>query len=104
MSVDDTNLDLDTEQETRKPKFEKGDLVRHRASGELGIISYVGVVCLTHPGLDALSVEHLSGVKCEWAFSGSYSVSLGFTKDSFDTPEFEIELAPSSLNGEVGKP
>lgn len=32
-----------------EPIFKQGDTVRHRASGELGIVKYIKEKCLVHP-------------------------------------------------------
>ena len=61
-----------------KPKFEQGDLVRHRASNQFAIVVSAIVTCTNHLGFDILTSEHLTGSGCEYKFNGRYCVDLGF--------------------------
>jgi hypothetical protein len=72
----------------REPKFQVGDLVRHRASGTPVVISQVHTGCKLHgSGTASCSVNCGSG-----AFIGSYTLHREFG-DSFSCDELLLELA-----------
>lgn len=81
----------------RKPKFDRGDLVRHRASGEQAVITEVCTSCMTpeHQGM-AAAIAHGPRMTppnqpCRQEFSGLYSLSTGFGKYKCAVEEYLLE-------------
>jgi hypothetical protein len=78
-----------------EPKFAKGDLVRHRASGERAVVLEPNCV---RPHSEDCPCTHPFGAlaRCtctpEEVFSGSYSVSVNFSYHPL-VEEIELELA-----------
>ncbi len=74
----------------REAKFDLGDVVCHKASGECGIIVGINMRCSVHP---PISAYHMAGDRseCEIEFAGSYelSVRLGKVLDSVDEDVLE---------------
>lgn len=70
-----------------KPKFKRGDVVQHRASGEKAIIISPLMRCvnLDHGHLTA----HFGGFNdsCILEFAGSYRIDPGFAVEDFDYDE-----------------
>lgn len=74
------------------PKFQRGDLVRHRASGEVAVVVDHGRRCTKHAG-DPYTYAHLRGWRddCVFEFNGSYDLDLGFREDVVTVEEFLLE-------------
>ncbi len=68
--------------------FSVGDTVRHKTSGELGIVVQVNGTrrCKTHPGTlpsaHNIASKDLASEECEWVekFDGTYDISIGLEK------------------------
>jgi len=63
----------------RQPIFRNGDLVRHRASGQKGIVLMANHVCNAHDGPERVCCRS-ANPKCHWMFSGTYQVSVALGK------------------------
>ena len=70
----------------RRPKFQVGDLVRHRASGTLAVVSEIHGGCKFH-GLNFTRC----GQDCTRDFLGSYTLNREFG-DSFSCGELVLEM------------
>jgi len=79
-----------------KPRFEPGDVVRHKASGERGVITGVGMRCTVHLGIRAIACLGKSD-ECEREFDGTYDLSatLGTTLDDVSEGVLETTYSPS---------
>jgi hypothetical protein len=81
-----------------KPKFKEGELVRHRASKQPGII--IGVIerCETHGVMAAVYAIGKPDRKCcaNYQFSGEYSVSTGMTEVA-SIPEYVLEATEEPI-------
>jgi hypothetical protein len=69
--------------------FKQGDKVRHRASGEIGIITVVVEACFKHNHL-----HHMNGYSndCYMEKSDCYDVSLGFDNNVKYVSGYLLEL------------
>jgi len=73
-----------------EPKYKVGQVVTHKASGELAVVEQAIYSCRTHPG-PGLYIAHMSGDGCEWEFDDRYRISLGFDRDSIEVDDILIE-------------
>ena len=73
-----------------KPRFRLGDLVRHKASGERGVITGVGMRCTAHPPCHP---SHFFGQadECEFEFDGTYDLSTTLANSSENVCEGVLE-------------
>ena len=75
--------------------FKVGDLVRHKTSGEQGVVVSVNGnrICKRHP---LMSLAHFMSTSedCEWVFefNGTYDVSIGLANTAEDVPESLLVL------------
>ncbi len=75
--------------------FKVGDIVRHKTTGERGIVVSVGSNsrCTRHPPFSSV---HLVGgsEECEWVeeFDGTYDISIGLGKTAKGVPEVPLVL------------
>lgn len=58
-----------------EPRFQRGDLVRHRASGEVAVVVYANFDHGTFPA----------------KFTGSYDLDLGFARNVIQAEEYLLE-------------
>ena len=60
----------------REAKFQLGDIVYHKASGERGVVTSMNMRCTVHDPFDA---AHIIGNRadCEFVFAGTYDLSIG---------------------------
>ena len=65
-------------EEKNLTKFKIGDSVRHRASGEFGIIREVHETCTIHQHPFALCSMKFDKSQCDFQPSGFYDISFGF--------------------------
>jgi hypothetical protein len=92
-----------SDQTPRQPKFNVGDLVKHRASGELAVISQVDYETNHSQGCGWHSNPFLVYCGCDGlAFTGSYEVSTGIAEGRLVQEEVleivtEAELARHRL-------
>lgn len=70
----------------REPKFQVGDLVRHRASGTLAVVSKIHTWCKVHVHIIRCDQD------CRQNFRGSYTLKREFG-DSFSCDELVLEAA-----------
>lgn len=70
--------------------FSVGDIVRHKASDETGVVASINGVrrCTKHPLMSAIHIIGGSD-ECEWVFEfdGTYDVSIGLANTAEDVPE-----------------
>ncbi len=73
-------------------KFNRGDVVRHRASSETAVIVYPLVHCVNEE--HQTGYAHATGFRdtCILEFSGSYKLDAGFLKEDFVYPQDLLEL------------
>jgi hypothetical protein len=76
-------------------KYNQGDIVYHKASGQKGVIEKILYLCS--------DIEHhitpqycKNNLKCNTEFSGSYKVSIGY-EQSITTEEYLLTLVPPDL-------
>ena len=74
-----------------EPLYKPGEVVCHKASGELAVVEHVIESCKVHLGLAVMSLDHVNGKGCSWEFDGRYRLSLGFDRDSIDVDADLIE-------------
>lgn len=86
------------------PRFKRGDLVRHRASGELAVVLAPARSCVVHRGMDAFGAHgpRLGGPHpdCRFEFNGSYDLDLGFKQDVLTAEEYLLEAVEVERGGE----
>lgn len=79
-----------------EPRFKRGDLVRHRASGEVAVVVDANERCTRHS-------YHLgTSDSCEWKFAGTYDLDLGFWEDVIAVEEYLLEAVDPEPEGEGG--
>lgn len=69
-----------------EPKFKRGDLVRHRASGEVAVVVGAKMRTIVHPNAPK-----------EVEFTGAYDLDLGFREDVVTVDEYLLEPADPHL-------
>jgi len=74
---------------TERVDFAVGDLVRHRASGQVGVITVVFEKCVNpeHPVIGMI----FHPVGCVIEPTGYYNVSVGFNDSSHEVPLVLLE-------------
>lgn len=74
-------------------KFKVGDLVKHKASGEVGVVSRVCKKCTEHSEMEHLSMAFNKSLEseCRYLFTGRYEISIGFTGSGVIVDEFLME-------------
>ena len=88
-------------QPDRECPFRISDLVRHRASGERGIVVAVGRRCVFHTPLEhaALTMGRIGRPKssdlttdeCVYAYNGEVTLSVGLAADPVDIEDYLLE-------------
>ena len=83
-------------------EFTVGQKVRHRASGEIGIVVEVCEVCVSHSGLQHLNMQmayfgpknkKLDHGECELMPTGRYVLDIGFEKDDITVDGYMLEVS-----------
>ncbi|MDH4319407.1 MAG: YccV family DNA-binding protein [Desulfobulbaceae bacterium] len=70
-----------------KPKFEIGDTVRHKTSGERGVITGAISSCTEH----TIGIQcYANDFNCQTEFTGKYEISTGFNSE-IEVDEILIE-------------
>jgi hypothetical protein len=82
-------------------KFQIGDTVYHKASGERGVVANMAVRCTVHPPMHSAHVIGSRG-ECEYVFAGAYDLSVGLGKVMEGVDEDVLELV--SKIGESNEP
>lgn len=86
-----------SDDEKRECPFKKGDLVRHKASGEKAVVTDIIVTCLTHSALQHAQ-QMLSGAKlqepCRYEYRGTVEIDTGFAADKIEIEDSILELCP----------
>lgn len=76
-----------------EPKFKRGDVVKHRASGETAVIVYPLMKC-TNPN-HRHTQTHLRLIgpteDCIFEFANAYRLDTGFTREDIEYPEDLLE-------------
>lgn len=75
------------------PKFQRGELVRHRASGEVAVVVARLFRCTKHKGEGEALTHHWNGFgqDCNLEFTGGYDLDLGFKEDVATVEEYLLE-------------
>jgi len=102
--------------ETRKPKFKQGDVVRHKASGELAIVVSNLTHCVNEKH-DGLFDHNLSGLfwnpkqherlvaekgPCKHEYSGKIELELSASSDSITSEDWKWEEKDGYYREQVG--
>lgn len=77
---------------TREAKFKQGDLVKHRASGQRGVVSSCLTSCVNHSFPFSLCSMRFDKSECDFQFCGLYELSTEFQKDNIDVAEYLLDL------------
>ena len=72
-------------------KFQIGDIVYHKASGERGVVTDMAMRCTVHP---PMQLAHVLGAKadCQFVFAGTYELSVGLGRVAEEVDEDVLEL------------
>ncbi len=75
----------------REAKFQMGDTVYHKASGERGVVTDIAMRCTVHP---LVHLAHISGSRdeCDFVFAGTYELSVGLDREIERVDEDVLEL------------
>lgn len=84
---------------SEKPKFQQGDLVRHRASGRLAVVARLVQHCVEPEHQGAANEFRAHGPRiappdppCRLEFSGHYDLNLNF-EETVKAAEYLLEKA-----------
>lgn len=78
-----------------EPKFKIGDIVKHKVSGEEGIVTHVSMGCTVHSAHFVCESLPPDTRQCQVGFRGEYQVEYGFAKKAL-VRESHIEKACDS--------
>ncbi len=89
-------------------KFQIGDTVYHKASGERGVVVDMAMRCTVHPPMHSAHLFGGSRGECEFVFAGTYdlSVGLGRVMEGIDEDVLELgsKIGESNPESESDKP
>jgi hypothetical protein len=84
-------------------KFQIGDAVYHKASGERGVVADMAMRCTVHPLLHSAHVFGGNRGECEYVFAGTYdlSVGLGRVMEGIDEDVLKLGRKIGESNADV---